>query len=68
MKTTALTGVIDYGNAEQQQAFKNLAKPLQANGATYLRSTSSANKWKFTQNTTTTITDQEVLRLEKFSL
>ena len=48
-ETTALTGVIDFGNAEQQQAFKNLAKPLQANGATFLRSTSSANKWKFTQ-------------------
>ena len=48
-ETSASTGVIDFGNAEQQQAFKNLAKPLQANGATFLRSTSSANKWKFTQ-------------------
>ena len=28
-ETAALTGVIDFGNAEQQQAFKNLAKPLQ---------------------------------------
>ena len=36
----AANGVIDYGNAEQQQAFKNLSKPIQANGATFLRSNS----------------------------
>ena len=36
----AANGVIDFGNAEQQQAFKNLNKPTQANGATFLRSNS----------------------------
>ena len=38
----AANGVIDYGNAEQQQAFKNLASKTQASTALYLRSASQS--------------------------
>jgi hypothetical protein len=38
----AANGVIDFGNAEQQQAFKNLGPKTQANTALYLRSSSQS--------------------------
>lgn len=38
----AANGVIDFGNAEQQQAFKNLGAKTQASTATYLRSQSQS--------------------------
>ena len=38
----AANGVIDFGNAEQQQAFKNLGPKTQASTALYLRSASQS--------------------------